>query len=90
LHFWNPLNLVNPLHHQLSPRHGKQVVSICRFPDIDQIRQLFPVVPKVARADFDPPRGSVVRVTCDAERTLPANFGKNVEGWLIGAVKMKP
>src|SRR5262245_43435641 len=62
----------------------EQVVAIGRFPDVDEIRQLFTVVPQIARADLETTRGAVVRVTGDAQRTLTANLAQDLVGPLVG------
>ena len=48
-------------------RHREQVVAIRGFPDVDEVRQLVPVIPQIAGADLDPPRRPVARVAGDAE-----------------------
>src|SRR4030095_7470678 len=43
------------------------------------------MVPQIASADLDAPRGAVMRMTGDAERALAPNLAQDVGGALIGA-----
>ena len=64
---------------------GKEIVAIGGFPDVDEIRQLLPVIPQVAGADLDPARGAMVWMAGNAQRTLATDVAQDVPGGLIGA-----
>jgi hypothetical protein len=68
----------------LEARHRKQIVSIRRLPQIHQVHQLVSVIPEITRTHLDATRGSTVRVTGDAKRTLPPDFQEDVFRTLIG------
>ena len=68
----------------LQAGHGEEIVPVRRFPDIDQVHERFAVVPQEAGADLDAARGSMMRMTRDAERALASNLLEDVSRRLIG------
>jgi len=47
---------------------GKEVVTVCRLPHVDQVGQLVAVIPQVAGAELDATCRPVMRVAGDAQR----------------------
>src|SRR5262245_50252095 len=61
----------------LQARHREEVVSIGRFPDVDEVGQRLAVVPQVTGADLDPPRRPVMRMAGDAEAALATDLAED-------------
>ena len=69
----------------LEARHRKQIVAVGGFSDVDQIRQLFPMIPEIARADLKPPRRPMMWMTGNAQTVLTPDFPQYIDGLLVVA-----
>jgi hypothetical protein len=63
----------------------EQIVAVGRLPDVDEVAEIPAVVPEIAGADLETARGSVMRMACDAERVLAADFAENLVCPLVRA-----
>jgi len=65
--------------------HREQIVAIGCLPHVDEIDELFAVLPEVTGPDLDAPRRPVVRMAGDADRSLFPDRAQDVLRRLIGA-----
>ena len=69
----------------LQARHREQIVAVARLPYVHQIGKPLTMIPEVARADFNPPRGPVMRMARDAQTALTPDLLQDLVRGLIGA-----
>src|SRR5207245_40172 len=73
------------------PRQGRSILVVnavvagAGLPNVHQIGKPLAVIPEVARADLNPPRGPVMWMAGDAQRALAPDLLQNVLSRLIGA-----